>query len=77
MAMALQTTDSLSLLDDLLAREYAKELNLSFTGTLGILLKAKSLGHLTAVLPVLDRLDQLNFRLDSTTRAAVLKLANE
>lgn len=75
--LALQTTDSLVLLDDLLAREYAKQIGVSFTGTLGVLLKAKQLGHLTTIASALDILDQLNFRLDPTTRAAVLKLAHE
>jgi predicted nucleic acid-binding protein len=77
LALASQTTDSLALLDDLLAREYAKQIGVLFTGTLGVLLKAKQLGHLTTIAPVLDILDQLNFRLDPTTRAAVLKLADE
>jgi predicted nucleic acid-binding protein len=77
LALALQTTDSVALLDDLLAREYAKQFGVLFTGTLGILLKAKQLGHLIAIALVLDQLDQLSFRLAPTTRAAVLKLAGE
>jgi predicted nucleic acid-binding protein len=42
-----------------------------------VLLKSKETGHLSAVAPVLDRLEQLRFRLDSETRQAVLKLAGE
>lgn len=71
------TTPDLVILDDALARRYAHQLNVTFTGTLGVLLKAKQLGHIDAIAPVLDQLDALRFRLDPATRAAVLRLANE
>jgi predicted nucleic acid-binding protein len=76
-ALGLSLPGSLLLLDDAVARRYAKHLNLRVTGTLGVLLKAKSLGHLPLVRPVLDRLDALRFRLDPATRATVVKLAGE
>jgi predicted nucleic acid-binding protein len=60
-----------------LARRYARLLNLTLTGTLGVLLKAKETGLLPAVAPVLDRLQKLRFRLDAETRQAVLRLAGE
>src|SRR5262249_46428132 len=74
-ALAIQAPGSLLLIDDALARRDARLLNLTFTGTLGVLLRAKELGHLSAVAPVLDQLDALRFRIDRTTRAAVLRLA--
>lgn len=77
LALAKQVADPLAILDDGLARRYARLLGIPFTGTLGVLLKAKSTGHLARVSPVLDRLDALRFRLDAETRAEVLKLANE
>ncbi|WP_424097835.1 DUF3368 domain-containing protein [Moorena producens] len=76
-ALALGIKNSLVIVDDGLARYYAKQLNIKFTGTLGILLKAKQLGELTIVAPILDKLDALGFRLDYSTRMAVLKLAGE
>ena len=78
-ALSLATTipDSLVILDDALARAYAQQLNISITGTLGVLLKGKQLGYVNAIAPLLDALNGLNFRLNSATRAAVLKLANE
>jgi predicted nucleic acid-binding protein len=60
-----------------LARRYARLLNLTLTGTLGVLLKAKETGLLPAVAPVLDRLQKQRFRLDAETRQAVLRLAGE
>jgi predicted nucleic acid-binding protein len=76
-AVAKRATDPLAILDDGLARRYARLLQIPFTGTLGVLLKAKSAGHLALISPVLDRLESLRFRFDPETRAAVLKLANE
>jgi predicted nucleic acid-binding protein len=77
LALALEIPDSIVLLDDAPARRYARRLGIKFTGTLGVLLKAKQSGHLTTALPILDQLDSLGFRLDSVTRASVLKLACE
>ncbi|OLP17405.1 nucleic acid-binding protein [Leptolyngbya sp. 'hensonii'] len=78
-ALSLATTipDSLVILDDALARSYAQQLNISVTGTLGVLLKGKQSGYIEAIAPLLDQLNALNFRLAPATRAAVLKLANE
>jgi hypothetical protein len=77
LALAKETADPLVILDDALARRYARLLGVNVTGTLGVLLKAKTTGRLERVAPVLDRLDSLRFRLDSATRAAVLRLAGE
>lgn len=77
LALAVETPDALVLLDDGLARRYARLLGIEFTGTLGVLLKAKQAGYLAALAPVLDRLNALRFRLNPSTRAAVLRLAGE
>jgi uncharacterized protein len=77
LAISKEVSEPLAILDDALARRYARLLGIRFTGTLGVLLKAKSARHIDLVAPVLDRLEQLRFRLDPATHAAVLKLANE
>jgi predicted nucleic acid-binding protein len=77
LALALEKPGSLAILDDLMARRYAYFLGIRFTGTLGILLKAKEKGLLQAVAPVLVQLEALQFRLDPKTREAVLDLAKE
>jgi len=41
LALGTETPDSLVILDDALARRYARMLNLNLTGTLGVLLKAR------------------------------------
>ena len=75
--IALERPGSLVLLDDRLAREYAHRLRVRYTGTLGVLLRAKHEQLLPVVHPVLDRLRALGFRLAPATRAAVLEQAGE
>jgi predicted nucleic acid-binding protein len=65
------------ILDDALARRHAALLGIRYTGTLGVLIRAKREGHLPAVRPVLERLEVLRFRLDDATRSVVLELAGE
>ena len=77
LTLALRTSDSLALLDDARARHYATLLGIKFTGTLGILVKAKQQGHLAKVLPAVQTLESLGFFLDPATRTAVLRIAGE
>ena len=77
LSLALERPGALALLDDDLARHFAKHLEIAFTGTLGVLLKAKVAGHLDAVRPVLEHLQSLGFWLDPATRKAVLEIARE
>lgn len=77
LALALENTDAICVLDDALARRIAGVLKLRITGTLGILMDAKRAGLIATVRPKLDQLHSLGFRLAAHTRAAVLKLAGE
>ena len=75
--LALRSSDVLAILDDKLARDFARSRGIRFTGTLGVLLKAKAAGLLSVLAPVLDSLEGLGFRMDANTRAEVLRLAGE
>ncbi len=75
--LALEMPGSIALLDDALARRVAIANGIPIKGTLGLLLDAKRAGHLNAVEPSLDKLQELGFRLSQQTREAVLKLAGE
>jgi predicted nucleic acid-binding protein len=77
LALGLQVPNVVVILDERLGRLQAEVLQLPFTGTLGILLRAKVEGRISRIGPVLEQLDQLKFRLSSKTRTAVLKLAGE
>lgn len=77
LALAVEHPGSTVILDDRFAREVAKARNMRLTGTAGVLVKAKRTGLISAVAPLLDELKDLNFRLNDSTRAAILKLAGE
>jgi len=77
LALGLQVPNAVVILDERLARLHAEALKLSFTGTLGILLRGKVEGRIARLEPVVSYLDRLGFRLSAKTRAAVLKLAGE
>lgn len=77
LALALETPDTVCVLDDALARQVARTLQLRITGTLGVLIDAKRAGIIPTVRPLLDQLQSLGFRLAAHTRAAVLNLAGE
>ena len=65
------------IIDDLKGRQVAQRLGITVTGTVGIIVKAKQEGIVTAVLPLLDALDACQFRISSTLRAEALRLAGE
>ena len=77
LALALETPDSVCVLDDALVRQIASALQLRITGTLGILIDAKRTALISVIRPQLDQLHNLGFRLAAHTRAAVLKMAGE
>jgi predicted nucleic acid-binding protein len=75
--LALESTEPIVVLDDMLARRMAQISGLRLTGTLGLLLDAKRAQLVQAIKPFLDQLQSLRFRVAPYTRAAVLKLAGE
>ena len=75
--LALESNDPIVILDDALARRMAKMLKIRLTGTLGLLIDAKSAGLIATVEPVLNQLQTLRFRLAPKTRTEVLRMANE
>ena len=77
LALALESSDAIVVLDDALARQVASTLAIRFRGTLGLLLDAKQAGLISSVAPLLDQLQELGFRLSSRTRDLILDLAGE
>lgn len=77
LALALEMPGAVVIVDDSLARRTAEALHIPLTGTLGILLAAKRAGLIAKIAPILDKLQDLRFRVSPATRAAVLKLSGE
>ena len=76
-ALALTKPDPLLILDDAAARTHAKSLEIPFTGTLGVVVKAKHAGLISAVVPCPDELNRAGFYLDAHVRATIHRLAGE
>ncbi|MCL2170406.1 MAG: DUF3368 domain-containing protein [Defluviitaleaceae bacterium] len=77
MILASELKADVCIIDDKLARQYAKHLGLELTGTLGLLIKAKERGLLDAVKPCLELMIQNEIFIGKTLYEQVIKLANE
>ena len=76
-ALALSFPGSLLILDDRMGRRIARLSGVTCTGTLGVLLKAKQVGLLSSVAPVIERLRETTMHLTPELIAVVLKDAGE
>jgi hypothetical protein len=76
-ALALQEQSDLLLLDDAEGREKARLYGLKYTGTVGILLRAKLTNKLPSLRNALDRLQDTGFWLDNRLYQKLLQEAGE
>jgi len=67
----------LLIIDDYMAREYAKYLGFKVIGTLGILLLAKSKGFICEVKPLVDKLITNGIYISDRLYSDVMKIAEE
>lgn len=76
-ALAMELRDVFIVLDDKKARRIAKQLGLKVIGTVGLLLRAKKRGIVTEIRPILDALQEVDFRIGETLYQEALRLAKE
>jgi predicted nucleic acid-binding protein len=76
-ALALETPDCTIILDDYKARKIADQLGLHFTGTIGVIVKAKLKGVIPSIKPILSKIKTTDFRLSSELELLALKEAGE
>ena len=76
-ALALETADNTVILDDWKARKLAERLGLSVTGTLGVIIRAKSTGLISSIKPYLEKIRETNFRISEELEQIALREANE
>lgn len=76
-ALGLEIADSLLILDDQLARRIADLHKLRYTGTLGVLVKAKRTGYLSSVGAVVTALREKGMWLNNMIVEDVLRLSGE
>lgn len=77
MMLAKEISAELLIIDDNAAKKTAKFLEFKVTGTLGILLKAKSKKIISEVKPILEKMLNKNFYIDEKIIKLVLKTAGE
>lgn len=77
LGLGLENPGSLLIFDDQLARRIANIHKLKYTGTLGVLVKAKKLGYLSSIAPVIAMLKQQGMWLNDSIINDVLRLAEE
>lgn len=76
-ALSVEKENSLLILDDLRARKLANQLELEFTGSLGIINKAKEKGIIQKIKPLTDKLKRTDFRIADRVINYLLKRNNE
>ena len=76
-ALALETQNCTIILDDYKARKIADRLGISFTGTIGVIIKAKLRGIIPSIKPFIEKIKQTDFRLSAEVELQALKEANE
>ena len=76
-ALALEIPNSTVILDDYKARKIAAQLGILYTGTIGVIIKAKLKGIIPSIKPILGKIKNNNFRLSIEVELQALKEANE
>lgn len=76
-ALALEIQNSTLILDDFKARKIAQQLGISFTGTIGVIIKAKLNGIIPSIKPYLEKIKETNFRISAELELQALKEAKE
>ena len=76
-ALMLELDDAILIIDDLKGRKLAEKLGFKFSGTLGLLLKAKQIGIIKSIKPVLDKIRLTNFRFSEKLFTDILNQAKE
>jgi predicted nucleic acid-binding protein len=77
LALALETPDSTIITDDYHVRKIAEKLKLNYTGTIGVIIRAKLKGIIPLIRPLLAKIKQADFRLGDDAEQQALKEAGE
>jgi predicted nucleic acid-binding protein len=76
-ALSLEIDNSILLIDDLKGRKIAERLNLRYSGTFGLILKAKQIGQIKSVRVILEKVKDTNFRFSEKLLSSIIEEAGE
>lgn len=75
--LAIEFDSSLLIIDDRKGRKLAERLGLNYTGTLGVLLRAKERRIIPKIKPILEKIQLTNFRFSTIVFNEILQIAGE
>jgi predicted nucleic acid-binding protein len=76
-ALALEAPGCTVILDDYKARKIAARLGVNYTGTIGVIIKAKLTGVIPSIKPIFTKIKQTDFRLSVDIERQALEAAGE
>jgi predicted nucleic acid-binding protein len=76
-ALGIENPDSILILDDLKGRKEAQKLKIRFTGTLGVIIKAKKENHITDVSSYFNALREKGFRISDKIIELAINESNQ
>ena len=76
-ALALEFENSTLIIDDLKGRKVAERLGLRYSGSFGLILKAKQIGVIESIRPILDKIKETDFRFNDQLFKTILKKSGE
>jgi len=76
-ALSLEMDNSIVIIDDLKGRKVAERLNLRYSGTFGLILRAKQIGIIQSVKPILTKVRKTNFRFSQKLFKLIIEQAGE
>ncbi len=77
LALALEKENCLLIIDDYKARREAKQLNIDFTGTIGVLIHAKEKGLIDSLTKIINDINKTNFRISDTLIQEIKRISGE
>lgn len=76
-SLAAEHENSLLIIDEIKGRKAAKEMGISVTGSLGVLVEAKNQGHIRKIKPLIEKIQKTNFRISEELIEQVFNIVNE
>lgn len=76
-SLATELKEALLIIDESKGRKVARELGITISGSLGVLLAAKNKGIISSVKPIIQKISETDFRLSEELIRRVLQYAKE
>jgi len=76
-ALAIEKENSLLIIDEKKGRSVAKKMGIKIIGILGVAVKAKEIGLIEKVSPIIEKLEKVDFRISATLKEKTLERVGE